>query len=200
MRSIMTPLTPTKYEYKSIWTCWTQLCTLFGVKTRFWTPKSTSEVGGRISWNFPSTNFSSQRLPRSKLAVLDKKIPNPHAMGHTHTKFEHHPIKTEGALALKWSFLAQTKCLVYENGKTGKLQILQKMHPGGTGGHIDAISMVISCLQAPKLKNPGYIITGNVGFRGVSGWIHLLCPNGDTYGVGMALNELKLISWRLVDF
>ena len=51
--------------------------------------------------NFPSTNFSSQRLPRSKLAVLDKKIPNPHAMGHTHTKFEHHPIKTEGALALK---------------------------------------------------------------------------------------------------
>ena len=52
-------------------------------------------------------------------------------------------------------FLAQTKCLVYENGKTGKLQILQKMHPGGTGGHIDAISMVISCLQAPKLKNPG---------------------------------------------
>ena len=120
----MAPRTPTKYEYKSIWTCWTQLCTLFGVKTRFWTSKSTSEAGGRISWNFPSTNFSSQRLPRSKLAFLDKKIPNPHAMGHTHTKFEHHPIKTEGALALKWDFFASNKVSRLwkrENRQTSKI-------------------------------------------------------------------------------
>ena len=54
-----------------------------------------------VFMKFPTANFASQRLPRSKLAVLDKKIPNPHAIGHTHTKFEHHPIKTEGALALK---------------------------------------------------------------------------------------------------